>query len=91
MTEASAVDLVCTILMTFCIITATGDSRGGCSQLFLQILLYALFGASLSEPRIHEVQEAVLYVYIYVYIYICMYVCGVIISVRRELNFERVR
>ena len=40
------------------------------------------FGASLSEPRIHEVQEAVLYVYI-------LYVCGVIISVRRELNFER--
>ena len=28
------------------------------------------FGASLSEPRIHEVQEAVLYVYIYIYIYI---------------------
>ena len=25
-----------------------------------------LFGASLSEPRIHEVQEAVLYVYIYI-------------------------
>ena len=29
-----------------------------------------LFGASLSEPRIHEVQEAVLYVYILV----CMFV-----------------
>ena len=40
-----------------------------------------LFGASLSEPRIHERQEAVLYIY----------VCGVIISVKRELNFERVR
>ena len=25
----------------------------------------------------------------YMYVYICMYVCGVIISVRRELNFER--
>ena len=24
------------------------------------------------------------------YMHICMYVCGVIISVRRELNFERV-
>ena len=27
-----------------------------------------LFGASLSEPRIHEVQEAVLYVYIYMFV-----------------------
>ena len=27
----------------------------------------------------------------FICIYICMYVCGVIISVRRELNFERVR
>ena len=34
-----------------------------------------LFGASLSEPRIHEEQEAVLYVYMYVYIflYVCLY------------------
>ena len=33
------------------------------------------FGASLSEPRIHEVQETVLYVYklIYIYIYIQVY------------------
>ena len=31
-----------------------------------------LFGASLNEPRIHEVQEAVLYVYIY--IFVCMFV-----------------
>ena len=49
-------------------------------------LYMLLFGASLSEPRIHEEQEAVLYVYIYVCIYTCMYVCGVIISVRKELN-----
>ena len=27
----------------------------------------------------------------FICIYTCMYVCGVIISVRRELNFERVR
>ena len=29
--------------------------------------------------------------FICIYIYNCMYVCGVIISVRRELNFERAR
>ena len=43
-----------------------------------------LFGASLSEPRIHEIQEVALYVYyIYIYIiykYIYLYVCGVIMS-----------
>ena len=27
----------------------------------------------------------------FICIYTCMYVCGVIISVRRELNFERIR
>ena len=30
--------------------------------------------------------------FICIYLYVCLYVCGVIISVRRELNyFERVR
>ena len=29
------------------------------------------YGASLSEPRIHEIQEVALYVYIYIYLYIC--------------------
>ena len=34
-----------------------------------------LFGASLSEPWIHEVQKAVLYVdiYIYLYVYVCLW------------------
>ena len=53
-----------------------------------EISTLLLFGASLSEPRIHEEQEAVLYVYMYV-LYSCMYVCGVIISVRKELNLAK--
>ena len=54
--------------------------------------MVVLFGASLSEPRIHEIQEVALYVYIYIYIiiyiYIYLYVCGVIIFMTKELNFE---
>ena len=30
--------------------------------------LWSLFGASLSEPRIHEIQEVALYVYIYIFV-----------------------
>ena len=36
------------------------------------------------SPRIHEVQDVALYVYIFIY----LYVCGVIISMSKELNFE---
>ena len=69
----------------------TDLQRGACRDVTIEIYahfqsLSLLFGASLSEPRIHEEQEAVLYVYMYVYILVCIYVCGVIISVRKELN-----
>ena len=50
----------------------------------INTVVLSSFRVSLNEPRIHERQEAVLYMLV------CTYVCGVIISVRRELNFERV-
>ena len=65
------------------------ERRGHLAKTYRAVSPRKSFGASLSEPRIHEAQEAVLYVYIYIYMFLD--VCGVIISVRRELNFERVR